>query len=438
MNKLFTFEYEPKSIDEMVLVPDIKVKLKKFIIEKPNVLLYGGPGVGKGTFCNIFLKETNSEYLKINASDENSVDDVRTKIKTFATSVSFQTPKIIILNECLEENEEIRVGRLDDINYMKMKDLPIGVFDIPSINMKTGEIEDDTGEIVSDKIDDIYEVVLDDGRTIKTTLDHPFLYDTGKSLEQIKLSELNIGDTIICLKEDSDFLKEYNIVSITRFGKNRVINLNVRKNHTIISKNGILTHNCDHLSLNAQAAIRDLQESVQKITRFIYCCNYINKVIPEIVSRCQVVHITNPPATDIYKHCVSILNKEKIKYDKKVIVDIIKSKYPDIRQIINCIQLNVNNGVLDDKNISTINDVYSNLFDLMKKQDIDEVRKVLKNNPINYGDIYRYLFDNVGEFKSPGDAIIEIGESSYRNDIVAIKEIQFMSMLMRMYKGGIL
>ncbi len=294
MNKLFTFEYEPKSIDEMVLVPDIKMKLKKFIKEKPNVLLYGGPGVGKGTFCNIFLKETNSEYLKINASDENSVDDVRTKIKTFATSVSFQTPKIIILNEN------------------------------------------------------------------------------------------------------------------------------------------------DNLSTSAQLALRDLQESVQKITRFIYCCNYINKVIPEIVSRCQVVHITNPPATDIYKHCVSILTKEKIKYDKKVIVDIIKSKYPDIRQIINCIQLNVNNGVLDDKNISSINDVYSNLFDLMKKQEIEEVRKVLKNNPVNYSDIYQYLFDNIGDFKSPGDAIIEIGESSYRNDIVAIKEIQFMSMLMKMYKGGVL
>lgn len=292
--KLFTFEHEPKSLKEMVLDSNVRQKLEKFIVEKPNILLHGGPGVGKGTFVNIFLKETGLDYIKINASDENSIDDVRSKIKSFATTMGLQLPKIIVLNEN------------------------------------------------------------------------------------------------------------------------------------------------DHLSTQAQAAMRDLIESVQKITRFIFCCNYINKVIPEIQSRCQVVQIVNPPATEVFNHCVKILNKEKIKYDKKVVVEIIKQKFPDIRSIINTIQLNVKDKKLESATIDNFNDLYNEILKLMKEQDIEGIRKIFKNNPVNYVDIYSFLFENVGEFKSPGDAIIEIGESAYRNEIVSIKEIQFMSMIMNMYKKGII
>jgi hypothetical protein len=74
----------------------------------------------------------------------------------------------------------------------------------------------------------------------------------------------------------------------------------------------------------------------------------------------------------------------------------------------------------------------------MKNKDPEEVRSVIKNNTIDYGGLYEYLFENVGEFSNPASAILEIGEHSYRDNIVAIKEINFIHMVVSMLNKGIL
>ena len=96
----YEFKYMPQSFDEMVVAEDIRPVLKKALEELPSMILSGPPGTGKGTFVDV-LKATHPDIdiLKINCSDYTSIDDVRDKIKPFATSIGFGALKIVFLNE---------------------------------------------------------------------------------------------------------------------------------------------------------------------------------------------------------------------------------------------------------------------------------------------------------------------------------------------------
>jgi DNA polymerase III delta prime subunit len=96
--KLWTFEYEPQSLNEMIVAPDKKPILQKIINELPNTLIAGKPGTGKGTFMNILIKSKDVDVIKINGSDETGVDVMRDKVKSFATAYSPKI-KIVYINE---------------------------------------------------------------------------------------------------------------------------------------------------------------------------------------------------------------------------------------------------------------------------------------------------------------------------------------------------
>lgn len=227
------------------------------------------------------------------------------------------------------------------------------------------------------------------------------------------------------------------IKKIKPVGRGRVINLNVKKNHTFITKNGIVTHNCDYVSVPGQAMLRDLMEQVQKITRFIFMCNYGHKVIPELQSRCQVIEMGNPPIKEIAKFVMYVIKQEKIKIeDVSIIADLIKRTYPDIRKAVNTLQLNVVDNKISNITYQNTNGVYSLILQKTKEGDLDGVRKVLRSNTINYTELYEYFFEHVDTFKSPGDAIIEIAEAMYRDGIIAIKEINFISLILKLIKKG--
>ncbi len=100
MKNIWSFKYEPDNLEDFIATPELKERLAKVVKELPNVMLFGGPGVGKGTFVNILLKKTKLDVIRINASDENSVDDIRDKVKNFATSLGISKIKIVYLNEC--------------------------------------------------------------------------------------------------------------------------------------------------------------------------------------------------------------------------------------------------------------------------------------------------------------------------------------------------
>jgi DNA polymerase III delta prime subunit len=430
---IWTFKYQPQTFDDVILNDDIRKKLSKAMVEVPNLMLVGPAGVGKGTFTHVFLKQTGLDYLWVNCSDETSIDNVRTKVKSFATSLGITPLKVVILNECLEENEEIIIGTTDNQRPVSMKSLPNGEFDIVSYNIERGCLENDKAIVVSDKVDELYEIELDDGRKIKATSEHPFLVRRNSEELFVKLKDLTNDDKLMSLNKNSK------IKNIKQIGKGRVINIQVNKNHTFITKNGIITHNCDYLSVPAQAMMRDLMEQVQKITRFILMCNYGNKVIPELQSRCQVIEMGNPPLKDIAKFVMTILKQERVSVDKvEVIIDTVKKLYPDIRSTINTLQLNSSNGHITSVKLENTNSVYEKILKLAINTDLDGIRKEIRSNSINYVDLYSYMFDNVDKMKNPGDAIIEISEALYRDSMVAVKEINLIGCILKLLKKGCL
>jgi len=194
----------------------------------------------------------------------------------------------------------------------------------------------------------------------------------------------------------------------------------------------VVLNECDSLTSGPQGAqklLRQLMEDTYRICRFILICNYENYVIPEIKSRCQVIKFDNPPKKDIGKFCLNILRQEKIKFEGKTVLEIIKKTYPDIRKCINVLQENVINGELTGSKIYASEVLFEKIFKLILKKDIESIREELRSNYIPYPELYEYIYDNVGEFKEPGGAILGIGEHLYRDATIAIKEINFMRMI---------
>jgi DNA polymerase III delta prime subunit len=182
----------------------------------------------------------------------------------------------------------------------------------------------------------------------------------------------------------------------------------------------------------SQKLLRQLMEDCYKLTRFILICNYENYIIKEIKSRCQVIKFENPPKKEIGKLCLKILRKENVDFDPKIMMEIIKKGYPDIRRIINVLQENTIDGKLIGSKMDSSEDLYESILQMMIKQDFEGIREELRSNFIPYEHLYEHLYNNAGEFRQPGAAILLIGKHLYQNATVSNLEINFMAMFMDM------
>jgi replication factor C small subunit len=108
----------------------------------------------------------------------------------------------------------------------------------------------------------------------------------------------------------------------------------------------IILDEFDYMTPNAQAILRNLMETFSRHTRFILTCNYHEKIIEPILSRCQTFAVNPPSKKEVAVHVTEILNKEGIRYDVKDVADIISSFYPDIRRVMNTCQLQSSKGEL--------------------------------------------------------------------------------------------
>jgi replication factor C small subunit len=210
------------------------------------------------------------------------------------------------------------------------------------------------------------------------------------------------------------------------------------------SINIMYINEAERLSLNAQDMLLDLMEQVQDITRFVFAVNHHYKLIDEIKSRCQFIHFPDPPIKEIVLRCGKVLKSEGIEFSPKDLVTLCKQTYPDIRHTINTLKENCIDGALSsDLVISSIDDVYDELIDLMKGRNPAPIRKFLRSNPIDYIRLYHYLYEIVIDsetdvFKNDMKAILHLTEAAYRDTFVAIKEINFMNCYFKMLKDGTL
>ncbi len=202
----------------------------------------------------------------------------------------------------------------------------------------------------------------------------------------------------------------------------------------------IILDECDYMTPNAQAALRNVIETFSKTTRFILTCNYVDKIIDPIQSRCQIFNIVPPSKKEVASHLVKILDGENVKYEKDNLVTIINQSYPDIRRVINTTQRCVIGGNLKlDETTLVEHNYLSSILDILKsskskKEKFDGIRQLLADNHVrDFNQMFRYLYDNVDTYANGfvSTIILIIAEAQYKDSFVVDHEINAMAMFIQ-------
>jgi len=297
---LWVEKYRPMTLDTYIGNEHLKSKVSRYLEsgDLPHLLFYGRAGTGKTTLAKLLVNNIECDHLYINASDENSVDTVRNKVRSFASTIGFKDMKVIILDEC------------------------------------------------------------------------------------------------------------------------------------------------DYITPNAQAALRNLMETFSKHTRFILTCNYVERIVDPIQSRCQPFQIVPPSRKEVASHLYNILREEGVDFQIDDVGTLVNGGYPDIRRIINFAQRQVVDGKLSieqdnlvaiDLNINVFCSQLVNVLKTQSKKDaFVTIRKMLADNKItDFADLFRLLYDEVDDYGKGhiAESILTIAKYQLSDAQVVDKEINSMAML---------
>ena len=181
-------------------------------------------------------------------------------------------------------------------------------------------------------------------------------------------------------------------------------------------------------------------ETFSKHCRFILTCNYVERIIDPIQSRCQSFQIIPPSRNEVAKHLHKILVQENIMDTPEDIKILVESGYPDIRRVINSAQRNVVNGKLKLDTTSIIqNDYKLKLIKILetksKKDAFTDIRKLLANNHVtDFADLFRLLYDEVDGYGKGhvAECILIIARYELSDSQVVDKEINAMAMIIEL------
>lgn len=226
------------------------------------------------------------------------------------------------------------------------------------------------------------------------------------------------------------------VISVRSVGIRRVINLQVQKNHTFVTSGGIVVHNCNSL----QPALRNFMEEFSDNCTFILTCNYKDRIISPIHSRCAVIDFKTSNkekqelALQFFKRVISILKLEKIEYDQKVLAELIQKHFPDYRRILNELQRYSVNGKIDIGILVNLEqNTFKELYKELKSKNFTNVRKwVTKNADSNTDQIFKTLYDHSNEYlqqQSIPQLIILLADYSYKKSFMADQELNLMACL---------
>lgn len=202
----------------------------------------------------------------------------------------------------------------------------------------------------------------------------------------------------------------------------------------------VLIDEADFMNINSvQPALRNLMEDYSNSVRFILTCNYPNKILPAIHSRCQTIHIEKTDPVEFTARVATILVEEGIEFDLDTLDSYVKAVYPDLRKCINNIQSNCISKVLvkPNQNNDDQKDYRFEMVELFKAGKISEARKLVcsKAAPDEIGDIHRWLYDNVSLFgveERQEKAIHIIKQGLVDHSLVIDPEINLASTLIRL------
>ncbi len=179
-------------------------------------------------------------------------------------------------------------------------------------------------------------------------------------------------------------------------------------------------------------------ETYSRTTRFILTCNYVERIIDPLQSRCQVLKIIPPSKQEIAKHVAGILEQEEVSYTMDDIKILVSQFYPDVRKMLNTAQLSNQEGELNiDKSVIVSNSYTTQVVKELSKSkpSFNEIRQIIANaNVQDYEELYRFLYDNSSQYaaSSEGMVAIYVNEYSYQANFRIDKEINCMALIARL------
>lgn len=191
----------------------------------------------------------------------------------------------------------------------------------------------------------------------------------------------------------------------------------------------VILDEADFLTINAQAALRNIIESFSGNTRFIFTCNFVERIIEPLQSRLTLYELSSPPIKQVARHLASILDKESIGFDNKDLSIVVKKTYPDIRRALNTIQGSIRKDTLVVESLGEANYPQQISEALDRKDAFATIRQIVADNNIkDFNNLYRMLFDRHDD----PEFIITIAEYQFQSVTAPDKEINFMGCIAKL------
>ena len=196
----------------------------------------------------------------------------------------------------------------------------------------------------------------------------------------------------------------------------------------------VILDEADFLTIQAQASLRNIIETFSRTTRFIMTCNFVERIIDPLQSRCHVLKIIPPTKKDVARHLAWVLDQEKIRYEMQDLVPLINQYYPDLRKCINTIQLSTIDSdlKLDQSILVSSNYIDKVINELSNKANFKTVRQIIADaNVDDFDELFKSLYTKASEYLpgKEGTASILINEHQYKANFRIDKEINIMSLI---------
>jgi DNA polymerase III delta prime subunit len=196
----------------------------------------------------------------------------------------------------------------------------------------------------------------------------------------------------------------------------------------------VILDEADFLTIQAQASLRNIIETFSRTTRFIMTCNFVERIIDPLQSRCQVLKIVPPTKKDVAKHLNWICNEESITHEINDLVPLVNQYYPDLRKCINTIQLSTQDGMLNlDQSVLVSSNYIDKVIDELKgKADFKTIRQIIADaNVSDYEELFKTLYERSSEYLpgKEGTVAILVNDHQYKANFRIDKEINTMSLI---------
>lgn len=195
----------------------------------------------------------------------------------------------------------------------------------------------------------------------------------------------------------------------------------------------VILDEADFLTIQAQASLRNVIETFSRTTRFILTCNFVERIIDPIQSRCQTFKIVPPTKKEVAIHVAGICDQENIGYEISDLGSLVNKYYPDIRKMLNTLQSSVIGGKVQlDDSLLVSSNYMSSVLEGLKNNDFKGIRQIIADSGVDdYDELYRFLYDNASEYlpNKEGTAAILINEHLYKANFRIDKEINLMSLI---------